>query len=74
MPMLGHLIAASGNLLKMGVISSMNPLALNWAEMLALPPVTLAWVSEGVKRDRKIGDSLDAEWTSMYRGHTNSPA
>ncbi|MBA2624391.1 MAG: hypothetical protein H0U89_02115 [Acidimicrobiia bacterium] len=67
MLMLGHLIATSGNLLKTGVIFGMNPLALNWAEMLALPPVTVAWISESIKRDRKIRVRLDEEWTSMYQ-------
>ena len=54
MLMLAHLIATSGNLLKTGVIFGMNPLALNWAQMLALPPVTLAWISETLKRNRSI--------------------
>ncbi len=51
MLMLAHLISTSGNLLKTGVIFSMNPLALNWSQMLALPPVTLAWISETLKRN-----------------------
>ena len=38
MLLLGHTMAVSGNLLKMGVIFGMNPLALNWAQMLALFP------------------------------------
>jgi hypothetical protein len=67
MLMLSHLIATSGNLLKSGVIFAMNPLALNWAQMLALPPDTLAWISESLKRDRSIRDKLDEEWTSTYR-------
>jgi len=67
MLMLAHLIATSGNLLKTGVIFGMNPLALNWAQMLALPPVTLAWISETLKRDRSIRDKLDQEWTSIYQ-------
>jgi hypothetical protein len=67
MLMLGHLIAASGNLFKTGVIFGMNPLALNWAQMLALPPVTLAWISETLKRNRSIRNMLDEEWTSTYQ-------
>jgi hypothetical protein len=67
MLMLAHLIATSGNLLKTGVIFGMNPLALNWAQMLALPPVTLAWISETLKRNRSIRDKLDEEWTSTYQ-------
>lgn len=69
MLMLAHTIAASGNLLKTGVIFGMNPLALNWAQMLALFPVTMAWVKESVKRDRAIRNSLDAEWLSMYQAN-----
>ena len=56
MLMLSHLIATSGNLLKSGVIFGMNPLALNWAQLLALPPVTLAWIIETLKRNRSIRD------------------
>src|SRR5829696_107506 len=67
MLMLAHLIATSGNLLKTGVIFGMNPLAMNWAQMLALPPVTLAWISETLRRDRSIRDRLDKEWTSAYQ-------
>ena len=67
MLMLAHLIATSGNLLKTGVIFGMNPLALNWAQMLALPPVTLAWISETLKRNGSIRRKLDEEWASTYR-------
>ena len=66
MLMLAHLIATSGNLLKTGVIFGMNPLALNWAQMLALPPVTLAWIIEALKRNRSIRVRLDEEWMSTY--------
>jgi hypothetical protein len=67
MLMLSHLIATSGNLLKTGAIFGMNPLALNWAQLLALPPVTLAWIIETLKRNRSIRDKLDEEWTSTYQ-------
>ena len=67
MLMLAHLIAASGNLLKTGVIFAMNLLALNWAQMLALSLVTLAWISETLKRNRSIRDKLDEEWMSTYQ-------
>jgi hypothetical protein len=67
MLMLAHLIATSGNLLKTGVIFAMNPLALNWAQLLALPPVTLAWISETLKRNRSIRHKLDEEWVSTYQ-------
>ncbi len=71
MLMLGHTIAVSGNLLKTGVVFGMNPLALNWAQMLTLFPVTMAWVRESAKRDRAIRSSLDAEWLSMYRANVS---
>jgi hypothetical protein len=45
----------------------MNPLVLNWAQILALPPVTLAWISETLKRDRLIRDKLEEEWTTTYQ-------
>ena len=67
MLLLAHTIAASGNLLKTGAIFGMNPLALNWAQMLTLAPVTMAWVRESLKRDRAIRAGLDAEWLSIYR-------
>jgi hypothetical protein len=67
MLMLSHLIATSGNLLKSGVIFGMNPLALNWAQLLALPPVTLAWIIETLKRNRSIRNKLDEEWKSTYQ-------
>jgi hypothetical protein len=72
MLVLSHAITTSGNLLKTGVIFGMNPLALNWAEMLALPPVTLAWMSESLKRDRSIRDRLNAEGVSTYQANTRS--
>jgi hypothetical protein len=67
MLLLAHTIAASGNLLKTGAIFGMNPLALNWAQMLRLFPVTMAWVRESLKRDRAIRSALDEEWLRMYR-------
>jgi hypothetical protein len=67
MLMLAHLIATSGNLLKTGVIFGMNPLAMNWAQMLTLPPVMLAWISDTLKRNRSIRETLDEEWTSTYQ-------
>lgn len=72
MLLLGHTIVASGNLLKTGVIFGMNPLALNWAQMLALFPVAIAWVRESLKRDRAIRAALDEEWLSIYRTNLGS--
>lgn len=67
MLMLGHTIATSGNLLKTGLIFGMNPLALNWAQILAMFPVTVSWVRESTKRDRSIREALDAQWLDVYR-------
>lgn len=64
---LAHGIATSGNLLKTGAIYGMNPLALNWAQMLALFPVAMSWMKESTKRNRAIRDKLNAEWASIYR-------
>jgi hypothetical protein len=52
----------SWNLLKTGVFFGMNPLALDWAQLLAVLSVTLAWISETLKRNRSIRDKLDEEW------------
>jgi len=73
MLLLGHAIATSGNLLKTGVIYGMNPLALNWAEMLVLFPVTMSWLRESLKRNRTNRDKLDAEWMSIYRTSLERP-
>lgn len=67
MLLLSHSIATSGNLLKTGIIHSMNPLALNWAEMMMLLPVTISWMRESSKRNQLIRDKLDAEWTNIYK-------
>ncbi len=67
MLMLGHTIATSGNLLKTGLIFGMNPLALNWAQIVAMFPVTMSWVRESTQRDRSIRDALDAQWLDMYQ-------
>lgn len=69
MLMLAHTMAASGNLLKTGAIYGMNPLALNWAEMLALFPVTMSWITESTKRNLTIRNKLDEEWTDLYRNN-----
>lgn len=74
MLLLAHGIAASGNLLKTGTIYGMNPLALNWAEMLTLFPVTMSWMRESTKRSRAIKNKLNAEWTSIYQTTMNLPA
>ncbi len=68
MLMLGHTIATSGNLLKTGLIFGMNPLALNWAQILMMFPVTMSWVRESIKRDRSIRNALDEQWLYIYSG------
>jgi hypothetical protein len=66
--MLGHTTATSGNLLKTGLIFGMNPLALNWAQILAMVPVTMSWVRESTRRDRYIRKALDTQWLDIYHG------
>jgi len=73
MLLLAHTIAASGNLLKTGAIFGMNPLVLDWAQMLRLFPATTAWVRESLKRDRTIRGALDEEWLRMYRAGSVEP-
>ena len=70
MLMLGHTMAVSGNLIKTGTIYGMNPLALNWAQALWMFPVTVSWIRESVKRDRKIKASLNDEWGNLYQSST----
>jgi hypothetical protein len=67
MLMLGHTIATSGSLLKTGIIFGMNPLALNWSQLLAMVPVTMSWVRESTKRDSSIRKALDARWLDIYQ-------
>lgn len=66
MLMMAHTMAASGNLIKTGAIYSMNPLAMNWAQALWMFPVTVSWLTESVKRDRRITTKLDNEWSNLY--------
>jgi hypothetical protein len=68
MLMLGHTIAMSGTLLKTGLLFGMNPAAFNWAELIAMGPVTVAWVATSVQRDRRIRQGLDEEWTRLAMG------
>jgi len=71
MLLLGHLLAATGNVVKIGIVSSMvgpesAPLAVNWAELLALVPVVVAFYAESLRRDNRIRNGLDSEWLSIY--------
>ena len=65
MLLVGHTIATSGNLFKTGVIFGMNPMALNWAQLLAMAPVTVAWIAATTERDARIKRSLDQEWQRL---------
>lgn len=65
MMLVGHTIATSGNLVKTGLLFSMNPLALNWAQLLAMAPVTVAWIAETSGRDARIRRGLDKEWQRL---------
>lgn len=65
MLLLGHAIATSGTLVKTGVIYGMNPLALNYNQLLAMAPATLAWFKEAAARDHRIGRALDREWGAL---------
>lgn len=65
MLLVGHTIATAGNLIKTGLVFGMNPLALNWAQLLAMAPVTLAWIAESAARDARIRSGLDEEWQRL---------
>ena len=67
MLMLGHTIALSGNLLKTGMIYQMNPLALNWAQILRLIPLCIVWIKESIQREKFLRERLDREWIDMYQ-------
>lgn len=67
MLMMEHTMATSGSLIKTGAIYHMNPLALNWAQALWMFPVTISWIRESAKRDRRIRASLGAEWKNLYQ-------
>nr|WP_062338843.1 hypothetical protein [Herbidospora sakaeratensis] len=65
MLLLGHTIATSGTLLKTGLLFGMNPAALNYNQILAMAPATIAWFREAVARDERINQALDKEWESL---------
>ncbi|MCB9105539.1 MAG: hypothetical protein H6633_15055 [Anaerolineales bacterium] len=67
MLLFGHSIALSGNLIKTGVIYQMNPLALNWAEILRFIPVLISWFKADVERNNLLRLELDAEWVKIYQ-------
>ena len=67
MLMLGHTIALSGNLIKTGLIYQMNPLALNWAQILRWIPLCIFWIKESIERENFLREHLDSEWVSIYQ-------
>ena len=62
MLLMGHAIATSGTLLKTRVIYGMNPLALNYSQILTMTPATISWFKEAPARDHRISQALDEEW------------
>ncbi|NMO52386.1 hypothetical protein HH310_14430 [Actinoplanes sp. TBRC 11911] len=62
MLLMGHTIATSGTLLKTGLLFGMNPAALNYNQILAMAPATIAWFKEAIARDHRIDQALDKEW------------
>lgn len=65
MLLLGHAIATSGTLLKTGLLFGMNPAALNYNQILAMAPATIAWIKEAIARDHRINQALQKEWESL---------
>lgn len=68
MLLFAHSIAASGTLVKTGLIFGMNPLALNYAQLLAMAPASIAWLKESVARDRRIESALEKTWQGVEQG------
>lgn len=62
MLLLGHTIATSGTLFKTGLLFGMNPAALNYNQILAMAPATIAWFKEAIARDHRINQALEKEW------------
>lgn len=65
MLLLGHTVATSGTLVKTGLVFGMNPAALNYPQLLAMVPATIAWLKESIAREQRIGSALDAEWLAL---------
>ncbi|GID32525.1 hypothetical protein [Paractinoplanes brasiliensis] len=68
MLLLGHAIATSGTLLKTGLVFGLNPAALNYNQILAMAPATIAWFKEAVARDHRINAALAREWEVLGQG------
>ena len=54
-------VAPSGNLLKTGFVFGMNPAALNWAQLLAMPFATVAWIIASAAPDARTRRGPDEE-------------
>jgi hypothetical protein len=68
MLLMGHTIALSGNLFKTRCLFGMNPTALNWAQMLMMPPATVAWIRASAGRDARIRRNLNEERERVAAG------
>jgi hypothetical protein len=64
---LSHTLAVSGHLLKSGLVFYINPLTVNWNQILRCVPLLLAWVNEGLEREKTIRKALDEEWQRLYQ-------
>jgi hypothetical protein len=69
MLLLGHTIATSGTLLKTGLVFGLNPAALNYNQILAMAPATIAWFKEAIARDHRINHALGREWETLLNAH-----
>jgi hypothetical protein len=69
MLLLGHTIATSGTLLKTGLVLGLNPAALNYNQILAMAPATIAWFKEAIARDHRINHALGREWEILLSTH-----
>jgi len=65
MLLLGHTVATSGTPVKTGLVFGMNPAALNYPQLLAMVPATIAWLKESIAREQRIGSALEAEWLAL---------
>ncbi len=70
MLLLGHAVATSGTLVKTGLVFGMNPAALNYPQLLAMVPATIAWLKESIAREQRIGSALEAEWLALMAEDT----
>lgn len=67
MLLLSHTLAVSGHLVKSGLIFQIDPLTLNWSQILRWIPLFLSWMNEGIEREQTIRGALDEEWRRLYQ-------